>query len=798
MKKSSIMLRIILFAYLLLSSACGKIDSTTSSEEDTNNDTGINEDDANEDTDANIIEDTDADTNEDEETDIDETIIVVINEVAAKGVGNESDWIEFFNAGTTNVDISDWYFTDSSVDHVYFFNANTVLEPGDYLVLEKDETDSFTFGLGPEDAVNLYNEENEFVNSAQWNDGDAPEGATWGRIPNATGPFMTLYLPSRGEENNANEGIICGDGNVEDNEQCDDRNINSEDGCFNCLIEEGWFCEENPSICQMIVCGNGNIEGNETCDDNNVIAGDGCDDTCQLEYLVVINEIVSKGSDWIELYNAGFNDTNLSGWILSDSNPLEEFIFSEETILAVGEYLVLYRDEADSFIFGLGSDDTISLTNSTGEEIDFTAWTNEQSISGTSWGRIPNGLGDFKVLASPTPGEENADLGCGNGLIENEETCDDGNRFSDDGCSAACSTEEGWICLENEPCEEIIFGDIVLNEIASNLTDDLDWIELYNQSENEVNLEGWSLINSDSDQLFIFGAENIIPANGYLLFEKNESFNFDLNNSDSVLLYNFNGNFLVDATTWQETDMEENKSWGRLPNGIGNFLSLSIITPGAENQADSVCNNNLVEVGEACDGNDLLNNTCQSLDFQFGDLACLESCLDFDTSLCVEFTVLINEVVNNSSSGEDWFELYNTTNSDIDIANWYIEDDGDHRFTFAENTIISANSHITFERRAPNSFDFGIGGSDALLLFNANDQQIDLADWLADQVPEDTSFGRIPDGEGDFKMLYTPSRNAENIDNPSGSTCGDGITEGNEECDDGDLVGGDCAPNCAL
>ena len=37
---------------------------------------------------------------------------------------------------------------------------------------------------------------------------------------------------------------------------------------------------------------------------------------------------------------------------------------------------------------------------------------------------------------------------CGNGLIEDGETCDDGNDAAGDGCTAACAIEDGWECFD--------------------------------------------------------------------------------------------------------------------------------------------------------------------------------------------------------------------------------------------------------------------------------------------------------------------------------------------------------------
>jgi cysteine-rich repeat protein len=74
------------------------------------------------------------------------------------------------------------------------------------------------------------------------------------------------------------EGCIaapeCGDGYVEDDEQCDDGNTTSGDGCSaTCRIEE------TPPPC----CGDGYLDDGEQCDDGNVISGDGCSATCRIE-----------------------------------------------------------------------------------------------------------------------------------------------------------------------------------------------------------------------------------------------------------------------------------------------------------------------------------------------------------------------------------------------------------------------------------------------------------------------------------------------------------------------------------
>jgi len=79
----------------------------------------------------------------------------------------------------------------------------------------------------------------------------------------------------------------CGNGLIEELEQCDDGNINSGDGCSSiCEIEERYVCTNQPSLCVVKnECGNGVVEldNNEECDDKNKNSQDGCGYNCKIE-----------------------------------------------------------------------------------------------------------------------------------------------------------------------------------------------------------------------------------------------------------------------------------------------------------------------------------------------------------------------------------------------------------------------------------------------------------------------------------------------------------------------------------
>ena len=67
---------------------------------------------------------------------------------------------------------------------------------------------------------------------------------------------------------------LCGNGTVEDGEQCDDANTTDGDGCSSTCMKE---------LIVSTTCGDGKLDTEETCDDANTTDGDGCSSTCMKE-----------------------------------------------------------------------------------------------------------------------------------------------------------------------------------------------------------------------------------------------------------------------------------------------------------------------------------------------------------------------------------------------------------------------------------------------------------------------------------------------------------------------------------
>jgi len=72
--------------------------------------------------------------------------------------------------------------------------------------------------------------------------------------------------------------------------------------------------------------------------------------------------------------------------------------------------------------------------------------------------------------------------------------------------------------------------------------------------------------------------------------------------------------------------------------------------------------------------------------------------------------VVINEVLSHSHLGPDWIELYNTTDSAIDIGGWYLSDNDSNlmKYRISDGTVIGANDYRVFYEH----LHFGSAGSD--------------------------------------------------------------------------------------
>jgi len=196
---------------------------------------------------------------------------------------------------------------------------------------------------------------------------------------------------------------ICGNGELEANEICDDGGTEDGDGCSaDCETQDPEFdCSTPGEACvDTVVCGNGVIEGDELCDDSNENPEDGCSADCK---SVEAGYVCPRpGTDCLSLPTCG------------------------DGVRERGE-------ECDD------GDDSVP-TDGCHECVEADGY-------------------------SCVPGQPCVILDCGDGNRTPDERCDDGNNDSGDGCSATCTIEGGWRCGSQGCVEDCGDGSRVGDEL---------------------------------------------------------------------------------------------------------------------------------------------------------------------------------------------------------------------------------------------------------------------------------------------------------------------------------------------
>ena len=174
-----------------------------------------------------------------------------------------------------------------------------------------------------------------------------------------------------------------------------------------------------------------------------------------------------------------------------------------------------------------------------------------------------------------------------------------------DMCETYGQVAVSWAQVAGYSCEEtnspIVLNEILYNPIVdSGSMPDGEWVELYNKSDQAIDVAGWyvqdvvgyslshriiiSTANSDNDTDLSDGGETVVPAHGWLVVYRNGSAIFN-NDGDTVELYD-NNNVLTDSHTY-DGGKGNNVTEARIPDGTGAWVD-PIPTPGKANKLEEV------------------------------------------------------------------------------------------------------------------------------------------------------------------------------------------------------------------
>jgi cysteine-rich repeat protein len=134
----------------------------------------------------------------------------------------------------------------------------------------------------------------------------------------ATTPDGIMFFLDVREDLNRASIYVCGNGVQDIGEQCDDGNTRAGDGCsLYCQVERGWACPMFGQPC-VRTCGNGLQDPGEYCDDGNTLNDDGCSEYCYVDADWVCPEL---GRPCVYLYACG-NGLRAPGEACDDGNTV--------------------------------------------------------------------------------------------------------------------------------------------------------------------------------------------------------------------------------------------------------------------------------------------------------------------------------------------------------------------------------------------------------------------------------------------------------------------------------------------
>lgn len=261
-----------------------------------------------------------------------------------------------------------------------------------------------------------------------------------------------------------------------------------------------------------------------------------------VEAKIVINEIMTENenstkNEFVELYNTGGETVILDGYELTkktksgkESNLLASTKFFGE-ISARKYFLIAHPDYKDTIkadieysgsSYSIADDNSVLLYDAEGELLDL--------------------VGYGSAVEVETSGAPNPEKDKSIGRLDGKDTDDNSRDFTLQNPTPGEENEEFEDEPEPAPEPEIYSDEIWINELLPNPADGEDeYIELYNNSDEKIELKNWSLHDASKSGEYVFSEKDEIESEEYLAVY-GETFKFALNNGgdEKISLYDPN------------------------------------------------------------------------------------------------------------------------------------------------------------------------------------------------------------------------------------------------------------------
>ena len=341
-----------------------------------------------------------------------------------------------------------------------------------------------------------------------------------------------------------------------------------------------------------------------------------------------------KNLEFVEIFNSNPFFHDISGHRLAG---IIQFTFPPNTIIPGGGVVVVAANPVDlQSVYGLSG--------------VYGSYTNTLKAVGTVQLLDEAGALLLKVpYSDAAPWPTGAD-GTGHSIVLARPSCGEG-----DPRAWAISDVAGGSPGALEALRPSLLRDVVINEILAHPGDplQLDFVELYNHSNQSNDISGCVLSDDPRTNRFVVPTGTHIPPRGFVVFTETQ-LGFGLNAAgERVYLKNPDGSRVLDVVPFG--DQASGVSLGRWPDGAGDFYLLGSRTPGAANGG--------IRVDD----------------------------------------IVINELMYHPISGNDedqYVELYNQGTNTANLGGWSFVDG--IAFTFPSNTFLAPDGYLVVARNLTN------------------------------------------------------------------------------------------------